>query len=613
MVVGPKNNCIFRDGSRHLVGYPGGYIRILDRRAGTDLKVEAVGHDQMVAISQDGRLLGACGRKAVFLRSDGAPLRTFDNAECPIAIGPTSKHALMATKTGAVVWDVEKDEVRPFDTQISEALFSPRGDSVLVLTERGLVEHWNLDGTTIPVPETDHPVRRIGFSTDGTQALALDTMLRVWPVTDPAKARSIKIRAEQPFEILSLPKRNVIVTSGYDKIDVWTHEGQLVGSYETLDNAFLALVPGHHGNSVLAATSAQTLMDVFVPLPISDFEKSTELAEFSTLRYALAGVDDQYQRVLASKDRDGLISSFHEFADRAWALGDPETLQKALKLGEQVIGQQEDIPSVADVLAIASELELTGKFDRIMGALEPRQLLEIVELLDRNDSNGRRGQAYKKISDVIESMAARKNLPEFAPRRARRFKSEADAAVAGHQYERANGLYQKAIDANRAAVVAGPARPARAETDLDSSANAQKSLVEILISKGYANFRNNKYADAKQNWEEVAALAPGDFRAYSNIGFVEFEMGNFVKAVENFDKAIGLARPEGAEADGAADPLCGKAIALYELNQKDEAVRWYSKCIAVSDQYASAARLAANGWSEGEIGIARQILSQLSK
>src|SRR5215468_12692700 len=87
MVVGPKNNCISRDGSRHLVGYPGGYIRILDRRAGTDLKVEAVGHDQMVAISQDGRLLGACGRKAVFLRSDGAPLRTFDNAECPIAIG----------------------------------------------------------------------------------------------------------------------------------------------------------------------------------------------------------------------------------------------------------------------------------------------------------------------------------------------------------------------------------------------------------------------------------------------------------------------------------------------------------------------------------------------
>src|SRR5262249_21601423 len=234
-------------------------------------------------------------------------------------------------------------------------------------------------------------------------------------------------------------------------------------------------------------------------------------------------------------------------SDRAWALGDPETLQKALKLGEQVIGQQKDIPSVADVLAIASELELTEKFDRIMGALAPRQLLEIVELLDRNDSNGRRGQAYKQISDVIESMAARKNLPEFAPRRARRFKSEADAAVAGHQYERANGLYQKAIDANRAAVAAGPARPARTETDLDSSANAQKSLVEILISKGYANFRNNKYADAKQNWEEAAALAPGDFRAHSNIGFVEFEMGNFVKAVENFDKAIGLARPEGAE------------------------------------------------------------------
>ena len=622
VVVGPRGNCIFRDGSSHLVGYPGGYIRILDRRAGTELKVDAVGHDRMVAISQDGGLMGACGRKVVFLRSDGTPLRSFDNAECPIAIGPTSRHALMATKTGAVVWEVEKDEVRALDTVISKALFSPRGDSVLVLTKKGRVEHWSLDGTAIAVPETGQPVRQIGFSTDGSEALALDTMLRSWPVDAPAKVRSIHIGAEHPSRMLSLPKRNVIVTSGFDKIDVWTREGQLVGSYETLDNAILAVVPAHHGNSVLAATSVQTVMDVFVPSPLPDFEKSTELAEFSALRYALAGVDDQYQRLLASKDRDGSISSFHEFADRAWALGDPELLQKALKLGEQAIGQRKDIPSVAEVLAIASELELKSEFDQIMGALEPRQLLEIVELLDRKggrDLASRRAQAYKQISEVIESTAARQNLPEFEPRRARarqkpllrdarRFQDEAGEAATGRQYDRANGLYQKAIDTYRAAIAAGPARPAQARTDPDSSAETRTSLVEILMSKGYANFRNKKYADAKRDWEEAAALAPGDSRAYSNMGFVEFEMGNFAKAVASFDKAIGLDRQ-----NGTADALCGKAIALHELGQRDESRQWYAKCIAVSDEYASADSLAGHGWSDGQIEIARRILSQLRK
>jgi WD40 repeat protein/tetratricopeptide (TPR) repeat protein len=619
VVTGPHTNCVSTNGTSFAMGgYESGYIRIVDRRSGTDLKIDVVDSDRRVAISRDGQLIGACGDKALFFKRDGTPLRTFDDAECPIALGPTSRHALITMLEGAVLWDLEKDKRRPLGSQISNALFSPRGDSVLLLTIEGRVEHWGLDGTALPVPETGHRVRRIGFSADGAQALALDTSLRLWPVDAPDKVRSIHIGTERTVEILSLPARNVIVTLELDRIDVWTQQGEPVASYRTIDNGILALVPAPQGTAVLAATSARTIMEVLVPLPLAHFEKSSELAEFSALRYALAGVDDQYQALLASKDHNGLIAGFNEFTDRAWALGDREILQKALTLGEQVIRQQMHIASAAEVLAIASDLDVENKIDRLMSALEPRHLLEIVELLDKENQGGmenRRARAYKRVSDAVDSIAARKNLPEFkgrvirarqAPflREAERLEARADEASSGPFVAQADNLYQKAIEAYRAALALDPSRASQTE----SSPDVQLSLAKTFLSKGYANFRNRKYAEAKSDWGEAIALGPDTFSEYSNFGLVEFELSNFTRALANFDKAIAA---DGGQNEPA--PLCGKAIALHQLGQTEAAVQWFAKCIALSDEYASAEGLTAFGWTERQVGTARQILKQLQK
>ncbi len=620
MVMGPQDNCIGRSGARHLVGYAGGYINIFDVQSRADLKVDAVGSDRMVTVSQDGRLVAACGRKTTtFFTADGARVRSFDNTQCPTAIDPLAKYALMAGATGAVLWDRATDQLKTLEIEIAQATFSPWGDSFLVVTKKGTVEHWSVEGRRLPVAETGSPVTAIGFAADGSHALAFDSVVRMWPVEEPAKARAVEIGEFRPLQLLYLPNRKVVVTRSFAKVGVWTLEGEFVAGHDSLDQGILAIVPTRDGNSILAGTSARTVMDLFIPSPLSDFQKSSDLANFPPAAYVLAGVDGEFPKLLAEKDRSVMRSVVKQFGDQAWEANDADLLRKTLVLAERLAEQESDIANVTHILAITHALRLDQKFDGLLRTLSPRQLIEIVELSEREDllaSGSRKGRSYRHIANAIESYTASRKIPEFEARRARlhqsrllgdarRYEEDAQEAVHNRQYDQADKLYQSSLDAYKAAIGSEAANSAQRDQQFEQ---ALKRPVEILLSKGYANYSNRKLAESVADWAAAAALAPDDLRPVSNIGFALFELGRFAEALARFDRAIEL-DPNRRE----ADPLCGRAIALYELDREDDAVRSYRSCIDASADYGFLERLPKHGWSDNQISSARKILPLVGK
>lgn len=623
LVTGPRDNCIGRSGARHLVGYAGGYINIFNAQSRGDPKVDAIGSDRSVTISQNGRLVGACGpRTTSFFNSDGSLVRSFDKTRCPTAVDPAGKYAVMAGAAGAVLWDRATDQLKTLDVEIADATFSPRGDSFLVVTRKGSVEHWSVEGRRLPVAAAGKPVTAIGFATDGSYALAFDELVRMWPVEEPAKVRAFEIGGTRPLELLYLPNRKVIVTRNFDKIRVWNLEGEFVGGHDSLDQGIIAMVPAPDGNSILAGTSGSTVMDVFISSPLSDFQNGSDLANFAPAPYVLAGVEGEFRKLVEEKDREVLRNVVTQFGAKAWETYDPDLLLKTLTLAERLAGHEDDIANLTDILAIMDALRLDQNFDSLLRTLKTRQLLEIVEFVERRASltqEPRKSRSLKHVADAIQSMAASQKFPEFEARRARLaqvrllgdargFTEEAEEAAQNQQYDQVDKLYQRSIDAYKAAIGLETASSAQSEQKLEGLGSARKQLVEVLLSKGYFNYSNKKIEESVADWEAAAALAPEDSRPVSNIGFGLFELNRFAEALARFERAIELdaTRRE-------ADPLCGRAIALYELGREDDAVRSYRSCVDASADYGFLERLPKHGWSANQIASARKLLPLVSK
>lgn len=408
VAVGPKDNCVSRQGMRNLVGYSDTSIRIVDTRAGTAREIDSGQRAGSVKVSRDGRLIGLCGATATLMDGDGKVVRAFEAAACPMALAPNGELAVISRETGIFLWSRTSDALTKLGEPVDTVRFSPRGDSVLSISRRGQLEHRGIDGRPIPVPDLGAEVTAIGFSTDGSNVLAFDGVVRLWPIGEPSKARVIEIAEPRLHALLHLPERNVVVTANFERLAFWGLDGSLVGSETSVDAAILSLTAGPDGTSVLASTSLKTIMDVAVPKPLPEFERSSELAQMAPIDYALAGIDHAFRRLLEIEDPMTSKVTFLHFAHGAWGSGEPQLLRNAMTFAERIAERHGDAFAFGEILNLANALELTAKFNATVRALKPEQLTEVSAFAKRQAQSGsgastRRSKGYEEVAKKLDA------------------------------------------------------------------------------------------------------------------------------------------------------------------------------------------------------------------
>jgi tetratricopeptide (TPR) repeat protein len=74
------------------------------------------------------------------------------------------------------------------------------------------------------------------------------------------------------------------------------------------------------------------------------------------------------------------------------------------------------------------------------------------------------------------------------------------------------------------------------ETALPALSNDARSAA----SRGLADFRNDKFEEAKTEFQKMAELAPGHPMAWADLGSAEFRLGEMPQAEEHLKKAVRL-------------------------------------------------------------------------
>ena len=154
-----------------------------------------------------------------------------------------------------------------------------------------------------------------------------------------------------------------------------------------------------------------------------------------------------------------------------------------------------------------------------------------------------------------------------------------------------------------------------AEQEFIKSLEFLPDRASTLTNLSAAQFKLNKYAEARISAKKAIALDPNNGQGFLNLGLIEKESDNLELAINLFDKAITL-EPTLSEAylnQGAAlnemyrneeaisslnkaislqpnyaEAYSNKGNALLELNRYDEAISLFDKAISLQPNYAEA-------------------------
>jgi Flp pilus assembly protein TadD len=80
----------------------------------------------------------------------------------------------------------------------------------------------------------------------------------------------------------------------------------------------------------------------------------------------------------------------------------------------------------------------------------------------------------------------------------------------------------------------------RAEDPPQTALPTLSEAARNAASKGLADFRNDKFEDAKTEFHKMAELAPAHPMAWANLGSAEFRLGEIPQAEEHLKKAVRL-------------------------------------------------------------------------
>jgi adenylate cyclase len=133
------------------------------------------------------------------------------------------------------------------------------------------------------------------------------------------------------------------------------------------------------------------------------------------------------------------------------------------------------------------------------------------------------------------------------------------------------------------------------------------------VAKGNALRIERRFEDAIAEFERALALDPNLAEAYGSLGFIQYAIGQYQRAIEFFDKAIRLS-PQNQQ---LAFWNTGKGLAYFGLQQYDQAIEWSRRAIAINPNFEGplivlAAALALSG-HDAEARDAEQRCVELSK
>jgi tetratricopeptide (TPR) repeat protein len=171
------------------------------------------------------------------------------------------------------------------------------------------------------------------------------------------------------------------------------------------------------------------------------------------------------------------------------------------------------------------------------------------------------------------------------------------------------GLYQAAAAASASSVPAGPSAPSapmRSMTPEERAVEVYKSadehrmkgkkLEEEAASKTgndaqkAATKSRNEFEKALKDYKSAAQLNPQLFQAYNGMGYSYRKTGDYVKALEMYDKAIKMAPGFFSEA------IEYRAEAYLGLNRIDDARQSYLDLFAADRKQADLLMIAMKNW-----------------
>ncbi len=128
--------------------------------------------------------------------------------------------------------------------------------------------------------------------------------------------------------------------------------------------------------------------------------------------------------------------------------------------------------------------------------------------------------------------------------------------------------------------------------------------VLIQRARGSAYGKMGNYAKAIEDYDRAVGINPQDADAYIGRGAAYGKLGDYRQAISDFDRAIGI-NPEHAE------PYYNRGLAYSELGNHGQAISDYDRAIEINPEYADAYN--NRGVAYAKLGNLRQAFEDVKK
>ena len=451
------------------------------------------------------------------------------------------------------IWDLQQNKlIQPFGSDSSNviaAAFSPDGKMIVSGGRDGTIQLWDLQGNKLsplsPKIKSDNPqINAVAFSPDEKSIVSADQdgNVRLWKLqggkilgsptligdrkcTNP---RSVAISSNSQQIICNLvPDYFDYFESGFDNessVTLWNWDSQ-----ENKWNP-LALKGGNSGflSKVLFASFSPEGNTIVT----GDQDGSIRLwnSKGKPIGQPLLGNRSNVESVAFSSDGKKIISGSWDGSIRLWDV--EQNLSEEKRFGSQ-----------------------NSSYAFLQVACNRLRDHPILKVPNTEEAKGAKETCEKYVWNIPEQLSTIPS-PAASPLAAKDFLPSLQA-IAQDYYTRGNEQADREYIKNFPNIIA------------KSFTKAQKA--DAYVNRGVIYFRQKKYPQAIEDYNQAIALAPKHIQAYINRGIAYSSQGNQERAIADYDEALKI-DPDNADAYYAK----GFTLALQK-GKKQEALEAYKK------------------------------------
>jgi tetratricopeptide (TPR) repeat protein len=120
---------------------------------------------------------------------------------------------------------------------------------------------------------------------------------------------------------------------------------------------------------------------------------------------------------------------------------------------------------------------------------------------------------------------------------------------------------------------------------LKSKAERRDALADVSYSLGQTYYEQGKYREAIKEYEEAAALRPGDNKILNSLGTAFYYAGQYMKSEESYQKALKIdEKALGSEHSSVANSFNGLAVLYKALGKHAEAESLLKRALAIYEK-----------------------------